>query len=110
MNVQRNFSLDNYILQDQKNVEIRKCLDIISSYPTERTVSNFLLVLLFLSLDRDKTELYQPEEPFMQKLKGFSQNVEQALKMHLCSLGHVEDDYWRICKFKLETLANLQNL
>ena len=46
----------------------------------------------------------------MQKLRGFRQNIEQALKMHLCSLGHTEDSHWKICKFKLETLANVQNL
>ena len=96
------------LLQDQKQEEMRRCLDVMSSYPTDKTVSSFLLILIFLSLD--KTDLYQEEEPFMQKLKLLNKRIEEALKTMIGSQGAADNNVWEICRFKLDTLAHSHRL
>merc|ERR1719154_321937 len=74
----------NSLWNEQKLKEIRNCLDVISGNPVDRTVSCYLLILLFLTLD--KADLYTDNEPFIQKLRGIRESVEQSLRSYLESV------------------------
>ena len=50
--------------QDTKRQRVSRSLDVVSRLPSDRTVTSYLTVLLFLSLD--KAELYSEKEPFIQ--------------------------------------------
>ena len=95
-------------IQEQKLKEIRNCLDVISGNPVDRTVSCYLLILLFLTLD--KTDLYTDNEPFIQKLRGIRESVEQSLRSYLESVEVNHQEKWNICKYKLELLTHVQSL
>ena len=95
-------------IQEQKLKEIRNCLDVISGHQTDRTVSCYLLLLLFLTLD--KGDLYTDNEPFIQKLRGIRENVEQSLRAYLESVEVDHQEKWNICKYKLDLLTHVQSL
>ena len=95
-------------IQEQKLREIRNCLDVISANPTDRTVSCYVLILLFLTLD--KADLYSDNEPFIQKLRGIREHVEQSLRTYLESVEVNHQEKWNICKYKLELLTHVQSL
>ena len=81
---------------------------MISGNQTDRTVSCYLLLLLFLTLD--KGDLYTDNEPFIQKLRGIRENVEQSLRTYLESVEVDHQEKWNICKYKLELLTHVQSL
>ena len=81
---------------------------MISDNPTDRTVSCYLQILLFLSLD--KADLYTDNEPFIQKLRGIREKVELSLRTYLETLEVAYEEKWNVCKYKLELLTHLQSL
>ena len=50
--------------QETVRQRLSRSVELVSRIPSDRTVTSYLTLLLFLSLD--KTELYSEKEPFIQ--------------------------------------------
>jgi len=61
MNLLRN--IFNTLWSDQKHKELWRCVEFFSSNPADRTVSCYILILIFVSLE--KSDLYSDTEPFI---------------------------------------------
>ena len=81
---------------------------MISRGPTDRTVSSYLLMLIFVSLD--KTDLYTEDEPFVQKLRGIKLKIESSLRGYLQSIELSYKDSYDSCMYKLDTLHHVHSL
>ena len=97
-------------LKDHKQKEITNCIEYISGNPSDRTVSSYLLLLIFVRLDQ--TDLYTDSEPFVQKLRGLRLRIERSLRAYLESTepSHQHQDCWNLCKYKLDLLAHVHTL
>ena len=83
----------------QNIIKYYKCiLEVVARLPSDRTVTSYLTILLFLSLD--KAELYSEKEPFIQvsfwpgkcflfsnfyvqRVKSLEYKMEMSLKVYL---------------------------
>ena len=97
-----------YLFQEYKRYEVEENLKTISNYPNDRIISCFILILIFITLD--KPEQNSEKETFFLRLQNIQYKMEMSLKSYLnCRFGSYKELFEQI-RQKIETVKQIADL
>eukprot|EP00092_Neocalanus_flemingeri_P026553 GFUD01028777.1.p1 GENE.GFUD01028777.1~~GFUD01028777.1.p1 ORF type:complete len:522 (+),score=110.65 GFUD01028777.1:221-1567(+) len=98
----------NIIFPDYKRYEVQENLKTIANYPNDRIISCFILILIFISMD--KPDQNSEKETFFLRLQNIQYKMEMSLKSYLdCQFGSYKELFEQ-CRQKIEIVRQIAEI